>query len=270
MVNTQFVEKELAATLEPLSLPKSGVRMSPAEYSTATNDYFWAQLMQLVYTLLPHPAAFISGKGMDVIQAGGAIIGSSSMGKELGREKANAERIELESAQRFIRPGRTFGTAGQLLPFGKWSEATSPDGHLSKLNKDITTALLISSARPRAQLVFAAALSHPSKSILPMVYDEDWDSPKDIVLRLKLKLSQAAKHAQHAKGGGFGEPFLTKHSRSPSRSSSRSSSRFDHVLVHRWADGCACGRQPRAKGLRCGGRETVAGVRYTANGVCHG
>ena len=77
------------------------------------NDYIRAQAMQLVYTLLPNPGAFISGKGMDVIQAGGAIIGSKS--KEHQEQKRSEESVQLKEAQRFVKPGRSFGTAGQLL-----------------------------------------------------------------------------------------------------------------------------------------------------------
>ena len=38
----------------------AGIRMSPAEYNAATSAYINSQVMQLVYKLLPHPAAFIS------------------------------------------------------------------------------------------------------------------------------------------------------------------------------------------------------------------
>ncbi len=42
MVISQFVEETLQARLEPLTLPKSGVRMSPAEYAYS-DQYMWKE-----------------------------------------------------------------------------------------------------------------------------------------------------------------------------------------------------------------------------------
>ena len=66
-----------------------------------------------------------------------------------------------------------------------WAEATALDDHQLNGYADIHTVLLISTSRPRAQLVAAAARSHASKGVLPILYDEDWDSPAEIVDRLK-------------------------------------------------------------------------------------
>jgi hypothetical protein len=64
---------------------------------------------------------------------------------------------------------------------------TALDDHQLSGYGDISTVLLISSSRPRAQLVAAAARAHASRTVLPIVYDEDWDSPKDVVVQLSLQ-----------------------------------------------------------------------------------
>ena len=83
---------------------------------------------------------------------------------------------------------------GQLLPYVKWAEATALDDHQLNGYDDIHTVLLISTSRPRAQLVAAAARSHASKGVLPILYDEDWDSPAEIVHRLKHRLLSVNEH----------------------------------------------------------------------------
>mgnify|MGYP007125211759 CR=1 FL=1 len=52
---------------------------------------------------------------------------------------------------------------GQLLPYAHWADATALDDLQLSGYGDIDTVLLISSSRPRAQLVAAAARLHASR-----------------------------------------------------------------------------------------------------------
>jgi hypothetical protein len=191
-VINQFVDTVLEVKLDDLKLPVAGIRMTPAAFETAYMDYVMKQVMQIVYQVLPNPRLFISRKGLEVVEASGAIINSRSQG-EL-KERRVEEQIQLKAAQTFVKPGRSFGPMGQLLPYVKWAEATALDDHQLNGYADIHTVLLISTSRPRAQLVAAAARLHASKGVLPMLYDEDWDSPAEIVHHLKHRLLSLGEH----------------------------------------------------------------------------
>lgn len=138
-----FVDTVLAAELDELKLPATGIRMSSVALNAEIFDYVMSQSLQLIYTILPNPARFISQSGQAIIKKvshelsksyalvvllrriqsasksnlgihswltsvcrdqGKVITKSRSQRLDEGARKLE-EQIELKAAQSFSKPG---------------------------------------------------------------------------------------------------------------------------------------------------------------------
>ena len=226
MVVKQFVgsdgaDKELSAKLDKLYLPKRGTRMSPAEFNSEVLAYQQGQVMQLVYTIIPNPLDIFTKSASVLLSGGNAVVRSVGLeGNEAGAdrlERQHSEResdLQLKAAQTFNRPGRAFGPNGELLPYEPWARSTALVT-APPVDK-CTTVLLISSACPRAQLIAAAAQAHQSKGVLPLIYDEDWDSPADIMHKLRHQLAEIEREQRGDAAGRTASDILRRFTASDS------------------------------------------------------
>eukprot|EP01048_Picozoa_sp_COSAG05_P004685 COSAG05_NODE_261_length_12717_cov_4.824061_6_plen_2420_part_00 len=169
----QFVEFELGIKFDELSLPKTDTILTALDSSNEIFNYIMIVVWKVVRHLLP----WSMGVGTLYRYLQNAVAPGIT----------ETKKHEQKNRQPFGKPGRHFNPDTKALQSFDRSWMIEWE---AQAFTNVESLLLISTSRPLPQLIYHSAVSRSlmetgNMLVLPVLYDDLWDSPKMILGRVR-------------------------------------------------------------------------------------